>query len=281
MSTFPPLHELQHLLSRLIRAPQGVDEGLREMVESGELVAPDLRFAIEPNDRMRAEERLDVYAGMYFYRLQDALAEDHARTRERIGDAHFHNLVTDYLLEHPPSQPSLREAGDALPAFAAGHPLVQIFPALGDVVQLERARSCTFDARDATPLVRERFLAASAEDPDHFQFQLIPAAQVLCLDPRALAWWRDPKAPEPAGSNDPQHVLVWRKGFSVFHRPCVEEEARCLDVLRSSGITLPELAELLLVPDASAERTSERFAALLELWLENELLSEAPARARA
>ena len=62
-------------------------------------------------------------------------------------------------------------------------------------------------------------------------------------------------------------MLVWRKQFGVFHRPGVEDEERCLPALANAGITLGELAELLLKPDAGAERTSERFAALLEGWL--------------
>ena len=276
MSTppFPALGDLQMLLARLIRAPEGVLPGLESLVENGDLDSTDLSFAVEANERMTPAERLDIYASMYFYRLHDCLADDFPRTRQRIGDAHFNNLITDYLLAHPPSHYSLREAGRALPDYVATHALAETFPALSDVARLEWARLDVFDDRDAEPLDRERFLEASATNPEAFRVRTIPAARILLLDSRARRYWDDPSATEVTveDASPESTLLVWRKGFSVLHRVCEEDEDRCLEVLSSSGITLPELAELLLKPDASAERTSERFASLLELWLQNELL---------
>ena len=274
---FPPLHDLQLLLSRLIRAPEGVAKGVAGLVESGELEHSDLSFAIEPNARMTSEERLDIYATMYFYRLHDCIAEDYPKTQARIGPTEFHNLITDYLLAHPPSHYSLREAGRALPGFLSNHRLAEAVPALDDLARLEWARVSVFDERDAEPLDREGFLEASAANPEDFSIRLIPAARVLDLDARALALWNDaPEGDDTSHSegNRSRCVLVWRKQFSVFHRPGVEDEERCFPALADNGITLPELAELLLKPDAGAERTSERFATLLELWLQNELLTD-------
>lgn len=281
---FPPLHDLQLLLSRLIRAPEGVAKGLANLVENGELDRPDLSFAIEPNARLTSEERLDIYATMYFYRLHDCIAEDYPKTQARIGSTEFHNLITDYLLAHPPSHYSLREAGRALPGFLRDHRLAETTPALVDLARLEWARVSVFDERDAKPLDREGFLGVSAARPEDFSIRLIPAARVLTLDARALALWNDDT---PEGEVAPHFaqggkrcVLVWRKQFAVFHRPAVEDEERCFPALTDNGITLPELAELLLKPDAGAERTSERFAALLELWLQNELLTDSPPQTR-
>ena len=116
----------------------------------------------------------------------------------------------------------------------------------------------------------------------NFLIRLIPASRVLELDARALTLWDDPTQADPAlqtVQSDQCWVVVWRKQFGVFHRPGVEDEERCFPALADAGISLPELAELLLKPDASAERTSERFAALLELWLQNELLTRSPVPA--
>lgn len=266
---FPALPELQVLLSELIRAPEGVAQGLRELIERGDLESDDLSFAIEPNEKMTAGERLDVYATMYFVRLHDCLAEDFAKTKERLGDAHFNNLITDYLLAHPPSHFSLREAGRALPEFLERHELNRRFPAAGDTARLEWARVDVFDDHDAAPLDRNLLLEASGQDPDRFSIRFIPAVRMVSIDSSALACWGTPEPGEDEGDID---VIVWRKGFQVFHRRAAEDEARCFDVLAHREITLPELAELLLKPDAGAERTSERFAGLLELWLQNELL---------
>jgi hypothetical protein len=277
---FPSLESLQRLFSHLIRAPEGVASGVSELVAEGVLDSPDLSFAIQESDRMTPVEGLDVYANMYFYRLHDCIAEDFPRTKARTGDANFHNLMTDYLLAHPPTHYSLREAGAALPEFLLRHPLASEFPALADLARLEWARVDVFDETDAEPLDRETFLAANPED---LSLRLIPAAQVLSLDERALTLWRKPPEGEETVLPDtgttprsPRCVVVWRKEYSVFHRLAEEDEEACLAELAASGITLPELAERLLKPDASAERTSERFAALLELWLDNELVTRAP-----
>ena len=278
-TSFPALSELQHLLSELIRAPEGVQKGVRELVARGDLEGEDLSFAIEANDTMTPQERLDIYATMYFVRVHDCLAEDFARTKLRLGDAHFNNLITDYLLAHPPSHFSLREAGRALPDFLASHSLDEQFPKAGDVARLEWARVDTFDDHDCAPLDRDLLLAASERDPDEFSIRLIPASRMLKVDARAIQYWQSPEAAEADDDEGVVGVVVWRQDFRVRHRRAEEDEERCFDVLANRGITLPELAELLLKPDASAERTSERFAALLELWLRNELLIDARGQA--
>jgi hypothetical protein len=286
MQPFPPLHDLQRLLSHLIRAPEGVTPGVSALVESGELESHDLSFVIEPNRRMSADQRLDIYATMYFERLHESISEDYPKTRARLGATNFHNLITDYLLAHPPAHYSLREAGRALPDFLGTHRLAEPSPALADLARLEWARVSVFDERDAQPLDRDRLLEASADGPDALSLWLIPAARVLTLDPLALTLWRDDDAPQ--GDADPHSagpekrcVVVWRKEFAVLHRFAEEDEERCLDALAATGIMLPELAELLLKPDAGAERTSERFASLLELWLHNELLASSPLTEKA
>ncbi|MFT5442238.1 MAG: hypothetical protein ACI8W3_001280 [Myxococcota bacterium] len=269
------LAELQALLSELIRAPRGVAQGVRDLVAEGKLASEDLSFAIKPNAKLRADERLDIYASMYFYRLHDCIAQDHEATLAHIGPANFNNLITDYLLAHPPSHYSLNTAGAALPQFTAEHPLHQQYPALADLALLERTRFELFDAADAPPLGRDGFLEASSSNPD-FAIRLVPAARLIHVGERALELFRDPSlstnADAPAAGRK-NAVVVWRKGFAVFHRRCQEDEERCLQVLSTRDISLEYLAELLLKPDASAERTSERFASLLQLWLDNEILA--------
>ncbi|MBK8598146.1 MAG: putative DNA-binding domain-containing protein [Holophagales bacterium] len=92
------------------------------------------------DERMPAEERLDAYANMYFFRLRDVLAEDFERTAAALGEARWHNLVTDYLLAHPPTRWSLRWAGEALPGFLREHTYGVWRPWLPDVAALEWAR---------------------------------------------------------------------------------------------------------------------------------------------
>src|SRR5207249_4628005 len=107
---------------------------------------------VRADERLSVIERLDIYADMYFYRIRDALKEDFAAVAAVIGDARFHNLITDYLLAHPPAHFSLRYAGQHLPAFLAQHSCAGHWPYLSDLALLEWSVLGAFDAPDAPVL---------------------------------------------------------------------------------------------------------------------------------
>src|ERR1041385_2998778 len=102
-----PLNDTQQLLWHLITAPEGV----RPALETSDGLRSDLARTVRGDERLDAAGRLDVYANMYFFRLLDALKEDFPAVLRVIGETPFHNLVTDYLLVHFPTHPSLRYAG--------------------------------------------------------------------------------------------------------------------------------------------------------------------------
>ena len=137
---FPELRALQSVFWRLMVAPEGVAAGARALRAEGAIGSEDLGFLVRADDRMNPRERLDVYADMYFYRLRDCLAEDFPKLSAWIGPARLHNVVTYYLLAHPPAHFSLRELGRRLPGFVAGHALASEFPGLADLAALEWAR---------------------------------------------------------------------------------------------------------------------------------------------
>ena len=62
-------------------------------------------------------ERLEIYANAYFYRILDCLKEDFPATLATLGADNFHNLVTGYLIEYPPTEPSISYAGRHLAEF--------------------------------------------------------------------------------------------------------------------------------------------------------------------
>jgi hypothetical protein len=282
----PTLRETQDLVWRLLVAPEGVVRGVAALREQGALEGDDLSFLVRSDDRLGAVERLDIYADMYFYRLSDCLAEDFPKLKALLGAVRFHNLVTDYLLAHPPAHFSLRELGRALPDWLDSHPLSRELEAIADLARLEWARVDVFDESDAAPLSRSELLERAAADPAAFRFGLAPATRLLRVAAAVLPVW---KGLEEGGSPEPgacrtrgglQAVMVWRKDLAILHRSLAADEAHCLEALGEGPLDVARLGELLLEaqpPGGKPDGLPERLAGLLERWSRDAILT-APRR---
>ena len=215
------LAEAQRLLWRLISAPEGVRATLDTPGDTGARLRAAVEATIAGDARLSAVERLDIYAGMYFYRLCDCLADDFRAVRAVIGPARFHNLVTDYLLVHPSTHPSLRHAGRHLPQFLDTHPLADAWPFLADLARLEWAILDAFDAADAVALGEQDFEALPATAWAELRFRLVPSVRLLDLHCAVHEVWsrvdRGETPERPAATSTT--LLVWRSDFRVFHRP--------------------------------------------------------------
>jgi len=275
---FPDLRTLQTVFWRLLVAPEGAADGARTLRAEGAIGSEDLGGLVRADDPMEPVERVDVYADMYFYRLRDCLAEDFPKLAAWIGPARLHNLVTDYLLAHPPAHFSLRELGRPLPGFLSGHALASEFPGIADLAALEWARVDVFDEADAVPLTRSALLEQAATGPDTFVVALVPAVRRLTLARSALALWREP--PEHAGvisgpEGEAISVRVWRQDFDVYHRAIDPVETSCLAVLAERGATLARLGEIVAAATPTAQAAT-RLAELLDVWTADALLGAAP-----
>ena len=140
------LAALQSLLYRLITSPAGIEEaGVHEPA----LQARGLEAVIAGNGGLSASDRLRIYANAYLYRLLDIFKEDFPCTYTVLGDVNFHNLITGYLIEYPPSEPSVLYAGRHLPHYLetisgpARVPAAHV-PFLADLARLERGLHRSF-----------------------------------------------------------------------------------------------------------------------------------------
>jgi len=258
----PTLAETQALLWKLITAPEGVAKGLEGLGAAERRVAHSL---IRPRSPLSAVERWDIYANMYFYRLRDCLKDDFAAVAGVLGDADFHNLITDYLLAYPPRHFSLRYAGDRLPDFLQEHELSRHRPFLADLARLEYAIVDSFDAADAAALTADDLQSVQAEDWPGLRLHLSPSVRSLQLEWPAGEIWEDAKQgrePETIEAK-PTHMRVWRKELRVFHKTIDLSEAVALAELER-GRAFGEMCET--VGDAEAA------VSMLRAWLADELL---------
>src|SRR6266849_9451104 len=175
------LKQLERLLYRLVTAPSGVGEGLA--AESG-LPAGGLGAIVRGDDRLSAEQRVDIYANMYFYRLLDVLKEDFPATLRVLGGDNFHNLATGYLLEYPPTEPSVQYCGRHLANFLRNHPLRTGAPYIADLAALERAVVEVFHGLDAPALEADELRAIAPEKWPALMMRTHPAVQILKLEYR-------------------------------------------------------------------------------------------------
>jgi len=264
------LTRLEHLLYRLITAPSGVAEGLANEKSLGE---SGLATVIIGDERLSAEERVDIYANMYFYRILDALKEDFPATLAILGDERFHNLATGYLIDYPPSHFSITYAGARLADYVRTHPVREEFPFLADLVTMERALIDVFLAPDAKPLDAETMRAIPSEEWPTLHLRLHPAHQMLALQwnlaPILKAAGQGASLPQP--EREDLATIVWRKRNTVFYRPIGAGERTAIDAL-VEGATFAAICEVIAGGVAEGEDPAPLINQRLASWIGDEMI---------
>jgi hypothetical protein len=250
------LAELEARFHALVTAPDSVAATL---AARGASAAGDVHELVVGNARLSAVGRLEIYANMYFFRIRDVLRDELPRTATVLGERAFHDLIVDYLAAHPPSHPSLREAGAPLPAFLAKHPTGQARPWLPELARLERTRLELVDAADADTLTLDRARAMDPAELVTVPLRLVPAQAVLENRHQIAPLWRHLSAvadpAEAASATDGEAngieppsqrreaLLVWRTEGEIRHRPVDDDERTWLGRL-GAGTTFEQLCAL-------------------------------------
>lgn len=264
----PTLAETQALFWKLITAPEGVAKGFEQLSSPQRERADSL---VRDRPPLAAVERWDIYANMYFFRLRDCIQLDFAAVAGVVGGVAFHNLITDYLLAHPPSHFSLRYAGQHLPEFLDAHELSRQRPFLADLARLEYAIVDSFDAADTMPLRAEDLRGVPPQEWPGLRLTVAPAVRLLALSWPVADIWRDAKdgkdiAPIEATKT---HMRVWRRDMRVFHKTIDGREAAALATLMSGG-TFAQVCDAVATHDDDAEAA----LALLQTWLAEQVLRD-------
>jgi hypothetical protein len=258
------------MLYRLITAVSGVAEGL---AAEHDLSAGGLDAIVLGDDRLSSDARVDIYANMYFYRILDALKEDFPATLAVLGPESFHNLVTGYILEHPPTDTSITNSGDHLADYLRDHPLRERAPFIADLAKLERATVEVFLGPDAPALQPDALRAVAVEDWPGMKLKLHPSAQILALDWRVSDLLRAVEEDRPwnPAEQGAIKVLVWRTNARVAHRDLDPTEANALEAAQCTA-TFAEICDIV----ATTAGNQDPVAAMNQLlfrWLTDTLLT--------
>jgi hypothetical protein len=262
------LSEFQKSFYALVTAPEGVAQGLRDQGRA----LQDLNAWIREHGSLSPLERLDIYANMYFFRIRDILREEYSKVVASIGDGDFHNLIVDYLVARPPSHPSVRNAGQALPSYLTVHELAGERPWLAELAALERARIEVFDAAEVDTLTVDHLRTLTPDDFAGLALRLIPAQIVLDAQfaVEELWQWLDEGGAAMEPEQAPRQVLVWRQDVLVYHRALDADEAQLLPLLRE-GVPFGLICERLAEQD-EPEAAAQRAFGLLGRWASDGLL---------
>ena len=137
------LSRLQHWMKSVVTGPGDLPDKLHAATIEHGLGAADV---IAAKRGLSAEVRVGIYARGYVMRLLDCMRADFPVLRAFIGDAVFDAFARAYIIERPPSSPSLFDLGAAFPRFleetrpAADGELSALLALPAEIARLERAR---------------------------------------------------------------------------------------------------------------------------------------------
>lgn len=233
------LRETQELFWSAITWPTGVRDFLQQVDEA---TRDQFHRTFRGSSTMSAEERVDVYAESYYWRLHGVLEEQFPLEAWLLGETRFRNLVTDFVLALPSANPDIRQLGARFPAYVRGHSLASQFAGLADLAAVDWALTEVLDAVDEPALDTQTLQSFPIERWPELRFTAARATRLLQSTWDFTELWRrrarGDAAPSPSEltRHDPKcWCFVWRESLDVYHRICDPGEGPALDAMMRHG----------------------------------------------
>lgn len=219
---------------------------------------------IRPSAHLSPGERLDLYSGMYFRRMHEALASDYPALVHLAGAERFEGLVRAYLGAHPSRHYSLNFLGRELPGFLARAPSIPRHALFADVARLELAMTEVFDEQESPRLAHADLASIPPEAWERARPRLVAALRLVELGHRANAIVTAARhgQPLPALSKARTRVVVWRRDWTVWRMELEEPAFLALRTMLGGG-TLQAAVEAAAAADRGAP---QELAASVYRW---------------
>jgi hypothetical protein len=225
-----------------------------------------------PNDTPQV--MFGVYRNAYVLRLIEFLANDHEKLKAYLGDEQFGEMARSYVKAHPSDQPNARWYSRHLPEFLARHETYSRHAELAEMAALEKALNDSFDAPDVEVLSVNDLVHVDPNAFDKARFGFHPSAIRLQFNTNVIDIWSALKAeeapPQPATSETPAEILVWRQSSASRFRQLNAEETMAFDEARN-GVPFGVLCEMIAMMD-DPDNAALRAATYLRGWIESELI---------
>ncbi len=215
------LPELQGWMQAAIVHDGPIDEALSAPDAAAILPPAQIERAILPSATLSAAERLDIYHGMYFLRMAEALESDYPALAHFLGGKRWSAAVRGYVAAHPSRSYTLNVLGRALPDWLRVAPRLPRRGFCVDLARLEWAATEAFDAEEAPRLAEAELGAVAPEEWPHVRFVAQPALRLVALRWNANEWLdsakdEDHRHPQPRRAD--KCVAVFRRGYAVYRR---------------------------------------------------------------
>src|SRR5262245_34440817 len=151
-----------------------------------------------PSRELSSEERVGVYAGMYFARLIEVLEEEFPALVHLLGHERAHALFHDYVVAHPSRHYSLNVLGKGLGAYLRDAAVEREPRAFAiELSRLERAIQDVFDAPECASLSADAITSVPPERWAGARLVPIPAFALFDFNHPVNAWYQAFKDDEP------------------------------------------------------------------------------------
>jgi hypothetical protein len=261
------LATLERWMQTVVMHPEGASPGVLSKPARRLLpqAAENLETVVLPSQALTANERLDIYAHMYYARLLEILTDEYPTTRQILGAEAFALACRRFLQRHPSKHRTLNRLSEKFPAFLVRHlPPGNRSGLAIDVARIERAMEDVFDAPQVQLLTAAEFAAIGAEEWQRVSLRVIPALRLFKLRYPANDYMNAvrskgrPRIPRPRATC----AIVYRRGYQVYRRDQTPEQYKLLSAL-AAGRTLASAVR----SSISGRRASpEKLAATLGTW---------------
>jgi hypothetical protein len=267
------LDRMEKWLLEIIRHPHAIPVALNDpqCQEYQPAGFEKLEDVIEPSKYLSAEDRLGIYADMYFWRLIDILAETYEVLSKSIGEDLFFRLAKIYLIQHPSRSYTLCELGAQLEDFVRTYD-EEALPSrdfLAELARLEWAISEVFSAKRSQALDVEQLVKIPNEEWSEAHFDVVEAFQLHSFEYPTNIYWQqfqnNEEKPEiPA--RRPTWVAVVRRDYMVWRYDINQEQYTLLKAF-SEGKTLNEsLMACASLPNVNFGTLTKSLTAWFQEW---------------
>lgn len=189
--TSPTLAELQHWFRDVLDTNGGA-AGAR-----GKTAAMIARMIV-PSRTLTPAQRIDIYAGMYHYRLRDVLLKDFPACAHAMRERVWLREVNAYIRKHPSRHQNLNHFNAAFPGWLKTRRGLKHYKFLSELASLEWSMVCAVHARTSQKPDVGPLRTLTPAEWERVTFRAAPSFELFAFEYPVNAWlqaFREDKSP--------------------------------------------------------------------------------------